>query len=48
MANYKLVNADQLDTDLKAVANKIREKADLKDVLQFPSEFIEELNSAAL
>lgn len=41
MANYKLVNADQLDTDLKAVANKIREKADLKDVLQFPSEFIE-------
>lgn len=40
MANYKLVNSDQLDLDLTSVADKIREKAEISTELAFPSEFI--------
>ena len=40
MANYMLVNADQLNEDLKIIADKIREKTDSEAELQFPSEFI--------
>lgn len=40
MATYKFVNADQLDEELQAVADKIREKAELSNPLAFPSEFV--------
>lgn len=36
MANYKLVDADQLDADLKTVADAIREKGGTTDELVFP------------
>lgn len=41
MANYKLVNADQLDADMKTVADKIREKSQLSDSLVWPDGFID-------
>lgn len=47
MANYKLVNADQLDADLESVADKIREKAELTDQLVFPSGFIEGIDQCS-
>ena len=37
MANYKLVNADQLDSDLQAIANAIREKDGTTAKLSFPA-----------
>ena len=36
MANYKVVDADQLDADLKTVADAIREKGGTTDELAFP------------
>jgi len=47
MANYKLVNADQLDTDLKSLADKIREKAEMSDQLTFPSGFIDGIDQCS-
>lgn len=39
MANYKVVDADQLDANLKSVADSIREKAGTADSLEFPAGF---------
>lgn len=41
MASYKMVDADQLDTDLKSVADKIREKSELSNQLVWPSGYID-------
>lgn len=41
MAQYKFVNADQLDADLQTVADKIREKSQTSNSLAWPSGFIE-------
>lgn len=40
MANYKVVNADQLDADLESVANAIRSKGGTAEELAFPDGFI--------
>lgn len=40
MANFKLVNSDQLDSDLKKVADSIREKGETKNSLTFPDGFV--------
>lgn len=40
MANYELVNADQLDSDLTAVGNAIRSKGGTSAKLSFPSGMI--------
>ena len=37
MATYKLVNADQLDSDLTAVGNAIRSKGGTSAGLSFPA-----------
>lgn len=37
MANYKLVNADQLDADMTSVADSIRAKAGTSEQLEWPS-----------
>lgn len=47
MANYKLVNSDQLDTDMKTVADKIREKAQLSDLLSWPSGYIDGIDQCS-
>ena len=47
MANYKLVNSDQLDTDMKTVADKIREKAQLSGLLSWPSGYIEGIDQCS-
>ena len=47
MANYKLVNSDQLDTDMKTVADKIREKAQLSGLLNWPSGYIEGIDQCS-
>lgn len=39
MANYKIVNADQLDSDLALVADSIRTKAGKTEKLAFPDGF---------
>lgn len=39
MANYKVVNADQLDADLTAVADSIRARAGTTEELTFPEGF---------
>lgn len=39
MATYKLVNADQLDADLKSLADRIRFKAGTSETLSFPEGF---------
>lgn len=36
MANYKVVNADQLDSDLRIVGDAIREKTGGTELLEFP------------
>lgn len=41
MANFKLVNTDQLDADMKSVADKLREKSQLGGLLLWPSGFID-------
>lgn len=40
MANYKKVDADQLDADLKSVADSIRSRAETEDALVFPDGFV--------
>lgn len=40
MANYKVVNADQLDADMKTVADAIRAKAGTTTDMQFPDGYI--------
>lgn len=39
MANYKVVDADQLDADLASVADSIRAKAGTTGEMAFPSGF---------
>ena len=39
MANYKVVDADQLDADLASVADSIRAKAGTTDQMAFPDGF---------
>lgn len=43
MADYKVVDAEQLEFDLTRVANTIREQAGLSDKLAFPNKWIEVL-----
>lgn len=45
MANYKVVNADQLDSDLENIASKIREKTGNSQALTFPEGFISEISA---
>lgn len=45
MANYKFVNADQLDADLQSVANVIKEKGKTTGKLSFPDGFTSAINS---
>lgn len=40
MANYKVVDADQLDADMATVADAIRSKAGTEDALRFPDGFV--------
>lgn len=40
MANYKAMDADQLDSNLTSVANAIREKGGTSDALAFPGGFV--------
>ena len=40
MANYKIVDADQLDADLGSVADAIRAKRETTEALAFPNGFI--------
>ena len=40
MANYKMVNTDQLDADLSAVADAIRERAGATETMVFPNGFV--------
>jgi hypothetical protein len=47
MSNYKKVDADQLDSDLTAVADKIREKTGVTDELAFPDGFVDALDGGA-
>ena len=39
MANYKVVDADRLDTDLASVADSIRTKTGVSGELEFPADF---------
>ena len=43
MANYKVVDADQLDADLETVADAIREKTGRQERISFPDEFVSEI-----
>lgn len=43
MANYKMVDADKLDADLKRVADAIRAKGGYADPMVFPEEFVQEI-----
>lgn len=45
MAYDKVVDSTQLEADLTSVADKIREKADITDRLDFPSEYLSALDS---
>ena len=45
MANYKFVDADQLDADLITVADAIRSKVQTSASLVFPNEFREAIES---
>lgn len=40
MATYKVVDADKLDTDLKAVADSIRAKGGTAENLNFPTDYV--------
>lgn len=40
MANYKIVDADQLDSGLEAVADAIRAKGETTEALAFPNGFV--------
>lgn len=43
MADYKMVDIDQLETDLGTIADAIREKSGGTDALAFPEGFAEEI-----
>lgn len=43
MATYKVVNADQLDADLKSVADAIRSKTKNSESLAFPRDYVSEV-----
>lgn len=45
MAYDKVVDSAQLKADLTSVADKIREKADITDKLEFPNEYLSTLDS---
>lgn len=45
MAYDKVVDSAQLEADLTSVADKIREKADITDKLEFPNEYLSTLDS---
>lgn len=45
MAEYKVINATQLDTDLQSIADKLKEKAGTTEPLTFPNGFIEAADS---
>ena len=45
MANYKLVNADQLDADLSGIANSIRNKGGTSASMSFPDGFSSAINA---
>ena len=44
MAEYKIVDSEQLDSDLSRIADSIRAKARLTDELDFPEKFISAVN----
>jgi len=44
MSTYKLVDSDQLDTDLTAVAESIRAKTGGSETLVFPDGFVTAIN----
>lgn len=45
MATYKVVDADQLDSDLTSIGNKIRSKTGTTSLLAFPSGMISTLDT---
>lgn len=45
MAYDKVIDSAQLEADLTSVADKIREKADITDKLEFPNEYLSTLDS---
>jgi len=45
MAKYKPVDAGQLDADLTAVANAIREKTESTEPMVFPDGFVSAVNA---
>jgi len=45
MADYKVVNTEQLETDLISIAVAIREKAESSDSLMFPTGFISAISN---
>lgn len=48
MANYKVIDAEQLDSDLTTVADAIREKGGTDDPLAFPEGFVSAVNALEL
>ena len=47
MAEHKVVNTTQLDSDLTSIANAIRAKAESSDALSFPSGFVDAIANLA-
>lgn len=45
MANYKFVDADQLDSDLSSIANAIRKKGGTSASMSFPNGFSSAINA---
>lgn len=45
MANYKFVDADQLDSDLSGIANAIRKKGGTSASMSFPNGFSSAINA---
>lgn len=48
MAEYKIVNASQLDSDLTSVANAIRTSKKTSETLEFPNGFIDAVNEMVI
>ena len=44
---YKLVDADQLDSDLTSIADKVREKAEMSGKLEFPTGIIDAVDQCS-
>lgn len=44
MPNYKVIDADKLDTDLSTIANAIRENNSSTEALEFPQGFVDGVN----